>query len=187
VPWSGATDCPVCHQTVSGAPGPHTSKLFSFGFLQRRSAIIHRTVRYTSGATVPSRNGRLHSAVTTLQYATEVRTKVRGASDSEQYMFGAAPDCPVPLEDKASNGCLCQNPNGWGSWLAHRTVWCAHRQQPSPTVVLVVGAINTPQPPPLQLSMHSTHCIQYKSNRLHSKDTIQVIDPLKVPASTLAH
>jgi hypothetical protein len=45
VPWSGAPDCPVCHRTVSGAPGPYTSELFSFGFLQHHSAIIHQTVR----------------------------------------------------------------------------------------------------------------------------------------------
>jgi hypothetical protein len=31
----------------------------------------------------------------------EVRAATRGAPDSEQYMSGAAPDCPVPLEDKA--------------------------------------------------------------------------------------
>jgi hypothetical protein len=35
-------------------------------------------------------------------------------------------------------------PNGQVTWLAHRTVWCAIRQQPPPTVLLVVGAINTP-------------------------------------------
>jgi hypothetical protein len=29
-------------------------------------------------------------------------------------------------------------------WLAHRTVRCAIRQKPSLTVLLVVGAINTP-------------------------------------------
>jgi hypothetical protein len=79
------------------------------------------------------------------------------------------------------------NPNGWVTWLAHRTVWCAHRQQPVPTVELVVKGYKYPQPPPLQLSKHSQQCIQYKSNTLHSKDTIQVIDPLKVPNSTLAH
>src|SRR5699024_1652313 len=39
------------------------------------------------------------------------------------------------------------NPNGWVTWLAHQTVWCALRQQPSPTATLVVEAINTPQPP----------------------------------------
>jgi hypothetical protein len=31
----------------------------------------------------------------------EVRAAARGAPDSEQYLFDAAPDCPVPLEDKA--------------------------------------------------------------------------------------
>jgi hypothetical protein len=36
------------------------------------------------------------------------------------------------------------NPNGWVTWLAHRTVRCAHRQQPLPMATLVVGAINTP-------------------------------------------
>jgi hypothetical protein len=36
------------------------------------------------------------------------------------------------------------NPNGWVTWLAHRTVRCAHRHQPSPTTTLMVGAINTP-------------------------------------------
>jgi hypothetical protein len=34
--------------------------------------------------------------------------------------------------------------NGLVTWLAHQTVRCAIRQQPSPTVLLVVGAINTP-------------------------------------------
>jgi hypothetical protein len=30
--------------------------------------------------------------------------------------------CPVPLEDKASNGHKLPNHNGWVTWLAHRTV-----------------------------------------------------------------
>jgi hypothetical protein len=34
--------------------------------------------------------------------------------------------------------------NGLVTWLAHRSVRCAIRQKPSPTVILVVGAINTP-------------------------------------------
>jgi hypothetical protein len=33
--------------------------------------------------------------------ARQSRAAVRGAPDSEQYLFGAAPDCSVPLEDKA--------------------------------------------------------------------------------------
>jgi hypothetical protein len=31
-------------------------------------------------------------------------------------------DCPVPLKDKASNGQKLPNPNGWVTWLVHRTV-----------------------------------------------------------------
>jgi hypothetical protein len=52
----------------------------------------------------------------------EVRAVVRGAPDSEQCLSGAAPDCPVPLEDKASNGQKLPNPNGWVTWLARQTV-----------------------------------------------------------------
>jgi hypothetical protein len=59
VPWSGAPDCPVCHRTVSSAPGPYSLKLATIGFLRARSAIIHRTVWCDSGATTTSRNGRL--------------------------------------------------------------------------------------------------------------------------------
>jgi hypothetical protein len=47
------------------------------------------------------------------------------------------------------------NPNVWVTWLAHRTVRCAIRQQPSPTILLVVGAINTPQPPHFNTSKFS--------------------------------
>jgi hypothetical protein len=63
--------------------------------------VCHRTVRCTSEATASQRNGLLHSALTALQYAAEVRTATRGAPDSAQSLSGAAPDCPVPQEDKA--------------------------------------------------------------------------------------
>jgi hypothetical protein len=111
VPWSGAPDCPVCHQTVSGAPGPYNSKLATFGFLRRRSTIIHWTVRCATELSSAPAEQRL-----TVQWSTatntckrysartvhaEVRAAARGIPDSEQYMFGAAPDCPVQLEDKA--------------------------------------------------------------------------------------
>jgi hypothetical protein len=47
------------------------------------------------------------------------------------------------------------NPNGWVTWLAHRTVRCAHRQTASLTAILVVGAINTPRPPHFKASKFS--------------------------------
>jgi hypothetical protein len=93
----------------------------------------------------------------------EARAVVRDAPNSEQCLSGAAPDCPVPLEDKASNGQKLPNPNGWVTWLAHRTVRCTHRQQPFPTAMWWLRAINTPQPPPLQASKFLALHIQYKS------------------------
>jgi hypothetical protein len=77
------------------------------------------------------------------------------------------------------------NPNGWVTWLAHRTVRCALRQQSSPTAILVVGAINTPQPPLFKATKHSLLLIQYKRNTQHSKTQIKAFDQIKVHNSTL--
>jgi hypothetical protein len=45
-------------------------------------------------------NGRLQRYSARTVHA-EVRAAVEGAPDSEQCLSGAAPDCPVPHEDKA--------------------------------------------------------------------------------------
>jgi hypothetical protein len=81
--------------------------------------------------------------------------------------LSGAPRC------QSSNGRNRQNPNGWVTWLGHRTVRCAHQEQPSPTTVLVVGAINTPQPSLFKTSKHSLLLIQYKSNTQQLQDTNQ--------------
>jgi hypothetical protein len=52
--------------------------------------VCHRTVRCTKRS-----NGRLHYALTELQFAAEVRAGAKGAPDSEQCLSDAAPDCPV--------------------------------------------------------------------------------------------
>jgi hypothetical protein len=111
VPWSGAPDCPVCHRTVSGAPGPYRIKLDSLGFLQHRSTIIHQTVRCATGLSGAPAEQRLPAQRSTAtdtckRYSArtvcaEVRATARGTLDSEHYLSGAAPDYPVPLEDKA--------------------------------------------------------------------------------------
>jgi hypothetical protein len=61
-----------------------------------------------------------------------------------------APDCPVPQEDKVSNGRLASNPNVVAHRtahstcpMAHWTVRCTHRQQPWPIATMWLGAINT--------------------------------------------
>jgi hypothetical protein len=51
--------CPVHHWTVSGAPGDFMLKLLTFGKIQRRSAIIHRTVRCTPDSVWCPRGERL--------------------------------------------------------------------------------------------------------------------------------
>jgi hypothetical protein len=63
--WSGAPDCPVHHRTVSGAPPDSVRctrglqlKLATFGKIQRRSTIIHRTVRCTPDSVRCSREER---------------------------------------------------------------------------------------------------------------------------------
>jgi hypothetical protein len=83
--------------------------------------------------------------------------------------------CPVPHEYKAPTV----------ETVRTLTVGCAHRQQPSLTVELVVEGYKYPQPPPLQSSKHSSHSIQYKSKTQHSKTQIKAFDPIKVPNSIL--
>jgi hypothetical protein len=63
--------------------------------------VCHRTVRCTKRSNVYSCNGRLHSALTELQFATEVRACAKGAPNSEQCLFGAALDCPVHQDVRA--------------------------------------------------------------------------------------
>jgi hypothetical protein len=107
--WSGEPDCPVCHRTLSGAPGPYRVELATLGFQQAHSAIIHRTVRCASGATANSRNGRLQKPLTKEQCAQSQSRRVRGA-----------PDSPVPQEDNDANGRLLPNPKGWLTWRRTR-------------------------------------------------------------------
>jgi hypothetical protein len=128
---------------LSGAPGKIDLKLFSFGFPRRSSAIIHRTVRWATrlsgvpaGQWLSARNGRL--------------CKVNSVIQMLEQMIRGAPDCPVPHVDKASNGRPAPSPNDRMTWrrtgrcsVAHRTVRCAHRHQPSPTATIWLVAINT--------------------------------------------
>jgi hypothetical protein len=112
LPWSSTPDCPVCHRIVSGAPPDSVrytrepnSELLSFGNSGSHFAIIHRTVRCNTGLSgVPAEqrlthaNGRLQMNNERAQCAparAEVRAALEGAPDSEQWLSGAPPDCPV--------------------------------------------------------------------------------------------
>jgi hypothetical protein len=149
----------VCHQTVSGAPPDSVrctraldAELATFGKMGGRSSIIHRTVRCASGATTTSRatvdcnafNARL-CAQRTEQRQTAHRTVYR--------------TCPVhhrTAQRPHLSELQRSEPNDRLTWLAHRTVWCAMRQQPSNDHILVVGATNTPTTPHSIASKFST-------------------------------
>jgi hypothetical protein len=138
--------CPgLAHRTVSGAPGPYNSEFFTFGFLRRRFAIIHRTVWCATRLYGAPAEQRLFGAtvdctvsLTALQFAAEIRAEVRDALDNEQCMSSAT-------RSQCSNGRLRQNPNGWVTWLAHRTVSGAPVDSSLPQQLFWwVRAINTP-------------------------------------------
>ena len=136
--------CPVCtgqclvhqaraqsNQPLSGIPGTP-------------SAIIHRTVRCATGL-----SGEPAEQRSTLQ-SKQCKSDVRAAGQRGTGLSGVAPDCPVPHEDKASNGRPAPTLTKRMTWrrtghcpVAHRTVWCAHRQQPSPMATFWLVAINT--------------------------------------------
>jgi hypothetical protein len=158
-PWSGALDCLVCHRIVPGAPPDSVqctrelqAELATFGKMGGRSAIIHRTVRCASGATATSRQRSTATTLNALQCAPESehaqlahRTVYRTCS-----VHHRTAQRPHQSELQRSN------PNGQMTWLAHRTVRCAMRQQPSNGHFLVVGAINTPTTPHSMASKFST-------------------------------
>jgi hypothetical protein len=63
--------------------------------------VCHRTIQCTKRSNGYQRNGRLHSALTELQFAAEVRAAPEGAPNTEQWLPGAALDCPVHQDVRA--------------------------------------------------------------------------------------
>jgi hypothetical protein len=115
-------------------------------------------------ATVDS-NGNLKSATVRRQFAqkSEQRQKAHQTVNSTCPVHHRTVRWPRLSELQRSK------PNGWVTCLAHRTVRCAHRQQPNPNGWFGGWGYKYPQPPPLQGIHVFSHCIQYKSSRLHSK------------------
>jgi hypothetical protein len=155
------------------------SKLATFGKSGSRSAIIHWTIQCCtrlSGAPAEQRllraNGRLQRVVNALQCAQK-------SEQSQKAHRTVYRTCPV--HHRTVRWPRCQKlqwseSNGRVTWLAHQTVRCAMRQKPSPTVLLVVGAINTPQPPHFNASKfsafkHLTRAITFNT-RHNQRDQI---------------
>jgi hypothetical protein len=170
-------------------------KLFTFGFLESRSAIIHRIVRWVTGlygviaeqrlssATVNS-NGRLQK----VNSSRRVRAAPKGAPDSEQCLSGATPDCSVPQDVRAPTVKTVRNLTvgrcGWHTGqcsVAYRTVRCAHRQTASPTVGLVVGAINTPNQHHFKHPSFSDFTFNTRASAINTRHNSIESKPLQVP------
>jgi hypothetical protein len=118
---SGTPDCPVVHRTVSGAPGWSPVKRSLSGKYQRRTTIIHRTVRWCTGL-----SGEPTVASTTV--ASAIRGRRMARTNGRQ----GAPDCPVctgqcPVRQRARS-CNGRLRLFWKG-IAHRTAtvtvrWC---------------------------------------------------------------
>jgi hypothetical protein len=122
VPWSGAPDSVRCTRTVQSQTS-HSRVFASELYYNSPDCPVHqRSNGYPAQRSTATDTLQHYSARTV---HIEVRAAVRGAPDSEHFMSGASPDCPVPLEDKSSNGQKLSNPNGWVTCLAHRTVFGA--------------------------------------------------------------
>jgi hypothetical protein len=117
------------------------------------------------------------NSVRTVRTESEQRQKAHRTMNS---------DCPVhhrTVRWPRLSELQRSNPNGWVTWLAHRTVSggapdcpvahrtvrCVHRHQPNPHGWFGGWGYKYPQPSPLQGIQVFSHCIQYMSSRLHSK------------------
>jgi hypothetical protein len=133
-------------------PGWINSNSPPSGFWESHSSIIYRTVRCASGATATAQRS---TPTETCKSAT-----VRGQCTQSQIRRQKAhqtvnSDCPVhhrTVRWPQLTELQRSNPNGWVTWLAHRTV---SGGTASPTAILVVGAINTPQLPHFKASKFS--------------------------------
>jgi hypothetical protein len=177
------------------------SKLLTFANSGSHSAIIHRTVRCStgqcpvahrtvrcvSGATATSRQWSSAEGIKCATVHARVRAEPDGAPDSEQYLSGAPPDCPVAQNTEAptvgiqrlSDVAGAPDSVRWRTGLSGASCDSSLHQMAS----LVVGAINTPNHPPFIASkffdfQHLTRAIAF--NTRHSKET----NPLPSPKTT---
>jgi hypothetical protein len=84
---SGTPDCLVVHQTVSGAPGWTPVNRPLSGKVWRRTAIIHRTVRWCTGLSG-------EPTVASATVGRVIRARRVACSNGRR----GAPDCPVCTE-----------------------------------------------------------------------------------------
>jgi hypothetical protein len=104
------------------------AELATFGKIRGRSAIIHRTVRCASGATATTAPTVTCNAFNALQCAPESERRQK----AHRTVYRRCPVHHRTARWPHLSELQRSNPNGPVTWLAHRTVRCAMRQQPPP-------------------------------------------------------
>jgi hypothetical protein len=158
---------PTRHLRVSGKATP--LKFIGLSGVAPDCPVCQRSNGYN--AMVDS-NGNLKSTTVRGQFAqkSEQRQKAHRTVNN---------DCPVhhrTVRWPKLSELQWSNPNGWVTWLVHRTVSggapdCPVRPSTDnlPNGHFGGWGYKYPQPPSLQGIQVFSHCIQYKSSRLHSK------------------
>jgi hypothetical protein len=185
----------MAHRTLSSAQAEHLANWALSIFSGIRSAIIHRTVRCApdmSGELTEQRsttpNGRLRWTVNSGKRRSQ-KSELRSQNTPNCLVCHRTVLCRKRTKD--FNGQPLQTP--MVCWCGtHRTMNTVMSGAPpdcpvcpsTATAGIVVGAINTPQPPPFKTSKPPTLLIQYKSKGKHFKETIKAFNPLQAPKST---
>jgi hypothetical protein len=175
VPWSGAPDCPV-HQGTQ----LWTAHLREFWEPLRYNSPDVRCSTGLSGVPAEQRLLQRQRSPATALNALQCVTESEQRQKAHRTVHSGCPVHHRTIRWPRGQKLQRSNPNGWVTWLAHRTVSggyrtvrCARRQQPPPMATLVVGAINTPNHPPFIASkfsdfLHLTRAIAF--NTRHTKE-----------------
>jgi hypothetical protein len=149
------------------------SELATFGNLGSHSAIIHQTVRCSTGLSGVPVEQRLTALTVVCKSNRNSEQSATARAESEQAHRTVNSDCPVhhlTLQWPHMLELQRSNPNSWVTWLAHRTVSggaldcpVCHSTAAFPNGHFGGWGYKYPQPPTLQgIQVFSQH-IQYKS------------------------
>jgi hypothetical protein len=142
--------------------------------------VKHRTV---SGVPVEQRLLRAQRSTATALNALQCVPESEHAQLAHRTVYRTCPVHHRTAQRPHKSKLQRSNPNGLLTWLAHRTVRCAMRQQVSNGHILVVGAINTPTTPHSMASKFSTfNTLQELQHSI--LDTPKRSNPLPSPKTT---
>jgi hypothetical protein len=165
-------------------------QLASFENLGSHSAIIHRTVRCAKRS-----NGYLRQRSSATATVNSEQCQLRAQSQSRRQKAHRTVNRSCPVHHRTVRWPTCQklqrsNPNGWVTWLAHRTVFggapdCPVRHTTAAFTNGHFGGWGYKYPPTttLQCIQVFSHQTSYKSSRLHSKTQRKRSNPLPSPES----